>query len=162
MTNRHVHHQISTKLDCAPPKCMLVHNYIVNLDLYVCHEPLWLFSASLPLCTMDKKCLFPVCSICTIKIKDAGGNPYFKNRSPLCTMVHNAGQRCTMQVNGAQRSNVPMNWCTMQLPQMQKAKRGRQACLWWTDRLPNVAQEPVHYVYTPLHFLKLNISDGHT
>ena len=36
-----------------------------------------------------------------------------KNRSPLCTMVHNAGQWCTMQVDGAQRSSVPLKWCTM-------------------------------------------------
>ncbi len=36
MTNRHhVHHLISTRLHCAPPKCTLVQNYIVNLDLYV-------------------------------------------------------------------------------------------------------------------------------
>ncbi len=39
MTNRHVHHLISTKLHCAPPQCTLVENYSVNLDKYVRCEP---------------------------------------------------------------------------------------------------------------------------
>ncbi len=30
MINHHVHHLISTKLQCAPPKCMPVQNYIVD------------------------------------------------------------------------------------------------------------------------------------
>ncbi len=33
------HHLISTKLHCAPPRCMSVQNYIVNHDLYVGCEP---------------------------------------------------------------------------------------------------------------------------
>ena len=31
MPNHHVHHLISSKLHCAPPKCMSVQNYIANL-----------------------------------------------------------------------------------------------------------------------------------
>ena len=36
-----------------------------------------------------------------------------KRRSPLWTMVHNAGRWCTMQVDGAQYSSVPLKWCTV-------------------------------------------------
>ena len=35
MQNCLVHHPVSTKLHCAPLKCMSVQNYIVNLDLHV-------------------------------------------------------------------------------------------------------------------------------
>ncbi len=31
-------HLVSTKLHCAPPKCMSVQNYIVNIDLHVLCE----------------------------------------------------------------------------------------------------------------------------
>ena len=34
------------------------------------------------------------------------------HRSPLCTMVQNAGQWWTTQVGGAQYSPIPLRWCT--------------------------------------------------
>ena len=37
--NRLVHHLIGTKLRCALPECMLVQNYILNLDLHVRCQP---------------------------------------------------------------------------------------------------------------------------
>ena len=37
--NHLVHHLINTKLHCALPKCTLLQNYIVNLDLHVRCQP---------------------------------------------------------------------------------------------------------------------------
>ena len=34
-----------------------------------------------------------------------------KHRSPLCTMVHNAGGWCTTQVSGGQHNSVLLKWC---------------------------------------------------
>ncbi len=35
MQNRLVRHLVGTKLCCALPKCTLVQNYVINLDLHV-------------------------------------------------------------------------------------------------------------------------------
>ena len=39
MQNRLEHHLVSAKLRCTLPKCMLVQNYTVNLDLHVPCQP---------------------------------------------------------------------------------------------------------------------------
>ena len=85
MKKHHVHHLISTKLHCAPPKCTSVQTYIGNLDLYIHCEPP--NDYTLRPCP----CAPPEYVRCELTCKSAvmknlGGDPYFsKSRPPLCT-----------------------------------------------------------------------------
>ncbi len=87
-----------------------------------------LYYASVPLCTtcvcllstyMEKcpqNCFVRVCacSMWTTKIwKMLGATPTFhRHRSPLWTMVHNAGRWCTKQISDAQLKSCTLKWCT--------------------------------------------------
>ena len=110
MQNRFVHHLISTKLHCAPPKCTSVQNYIVNLDLHIHSQPPTLWPVKYRQWTK---------SVCFMHVPCAPQKKMLRTtptshgcRFPLCTMVRNAGQWCTTQAGGAQHSPVPMKWCT--------------------------------------------------
>ncbi len=87
MTHHHVHHIISAKLHCVPPKCMSIQNFIVNLDLFTCFELIFCFRALVTHQTWTKK------------MRNDGVTPTSKkSKSSFCTMVHNAGRWCTTQL----------------------------------------------------------------
>ena len=121
MQNCLLHHPISIKLCCPRPKCTLVQNYIVNLDLhvccppqkyytmhpcpcappvYVCHQPAWKKCPQTP-----QKSIRFVHIPCEPpkKIKMSGATPTSHDIDPPCTPY------CTMQVSGAQCSTVVHN-----------------------------------------------------
>ncbi len=108
MTNRPVHHLISTKLHCAPPKCTSVQNYIVNLDLNVinmctvhhveqsvCRLSLW------PSKYRQKVSIFCMFHVHHQKIKNVGVDPYFSKTLGL--LVHH-GAKCRLVVHNAQHN----------------------------------------------------------
>ena len=108
MQNHLENHLISAKLRCAPPKYTSVQNYIVNLDLHVRCQP-----QKTILCVRALVHHLQVSSNQNAGIKCVGGTPTSNgHRSPLCTMVYNAGRWYTTQVAGAQHSPVPTKWCT--------------------------------------------------
>ena len=113
MQNHLVHHLVSTKLHCAPPKCMSVENYIVNLDLHVRCQPQKYYT--MRLCP----CASPVYVRCQPTLHDHGTKgvpfvhiPYEPPKNEKCQerllLLLDIGLPCapwcTTQVTGAQHS----------------------------------------------------------
>ena len=84
MQNCLVHHLVSTRLHCAPPKCMPIQNNFSQT-----HVPLVHHGAQCRLLYTQQLLMW-------IRRRVLHAHTSHGHRSPLCTIVmHNAGQWCT-------------------------------------------------------------------